>query len=623
MGIPYVNQAVKGLATGYPASFMSELQRKTNNASWIGFLAVLAFGLAFMHTPLSRSWDNLLLDAAFQNLRDHAPRENTADVLIIGIDQSTYEGFKESFALWHPYFAEFLQAMTQARPRVLGFDIVFPDRDHDHLLPGYGDGLRKALLKARDNLPVVYGITVDTNGRPRMMSKRLFFTIGGERNTGFTLWRQDEDRVVRRYQPELQGEDGKPAVTLVGAMARKAGLPNQSGLINYAVGAPMDYIPFHSVIARWRAGDSDYLRMRFRDQVVVVGTVLPFEDRHYMPVNLAAWEEHNDNFVPGMLFHAQSLRSMLNGGHISELGKSSVLALVLLASLLWWLGKKWYIGLSALLAWLVLALSAQAWGLYQGWYLQVAAALATAILAFAGRLSFEATLQARERRRLRGAFSGYVSPQVLKRILDDELDMRLGGTRYNICVLFSDIRGFTRRSESMAPEQVTLLLNRYFERMTRAVHHNQGTIDKFMGDGIMAFFGAPNIMRNPAEQALKAARAMFDELDKLNRELTIEGHPPVEIGVGLHIGEAVIGHVGSASRHEYTAIGDVVNVASRLESLTKDVGHPLLLSADVAHLLSDVELLELGEKAIKGHAPVEVLAPLEIRNHETEKQENV
>ena len=582
-------------------------------------MAVLAFGLSFMHTPLARFWDSFLLDSSFQHLRTYAPREAPGEVLVIGIDQTTYESFKEPAALWHPYLAEFLQAMMLAQPRVLGFDIVFPDRDYDHLLPGYGDGLREALLKARDTLPAVYGITVDTHGRPRMMSKRMFFTIGGERNTGFTLWRQDEDRVVRRYQPELEGEDGKPAVTLVSAMARKAGLPNQAGLINYAVGAPMDYIPFHTVIARWRAGDTDYLRGRFAKQVVVVGTVLPFEDRHYMPVNLATWEEQNDNFVPGMLFHAQSLRSMLSGGHISELGKSSVMATILLASLLWWLGRKWYVGLACLTVYSLLLIATHYWGLYQGWYLPLAAALASAVLAFAGRVSFEAALQMRERRRLRGAFSGYVSPQVMKRILDDEFDTRLGGTRYNICVLFSDIRGFTRRSESMQPEQVTMLLNRYFARMTRAIHGNQGTIDKFMGDGIMAFFGAPNVMRNPAEQALKAARAMFEELDMLNRELKIEGEPPVEIGVGLHIGEAVIGHVGSSSRHEYTAIGDVVNVASRLESLTKEVGYPLLLSSNVARMLNDVELIELGKKAIKGHAPVEVLAWVQ----QTEQEKNV
>ena len=183
----------------------------------------------------------------------------------------------------------------------------------------------------------------------------------------------------------------------------------------------------------------------------------------------------------------------------------------------------------------------------------------------------------------------------------------LGGQRYRICVLFADIRGFTERSESMTPEAALTLLNDYFNRVTACIHDAGGTVDKFLGDGIMAFFGVPQTLENPCEPAFQAARDMLARLESLNRELEARGEPPIAIGVGLHAGEAVVGHVGSDTRHDYTAIGDTVNVASRLEGLTKDVNFPLVCSVTVIGALAGgAQFVALGERAIKGHRPVEV-----------------
>jgi class 3 adenylate cyclase len=128
-----------------------------------------------------------------------------------------------------------------------------------------------------------------------------------------------------------------------------------------------------------------------------------------------------------------------------------------------------------------------------------------------------------------------------------------------------------------------------------------------MGDGIMAFFNAPKQSENPCAQAFASARDMLARLAALNRELAAEGIEPIMIGVGLHVGDAVVGHVGSRARHEYTAIGDVVNVASRLEGLTKEVGYPLVCTRDVVDALADkTGFVLLGPKPVKGHTPVEV-----------------
>ena len=148
-------------------------------------------------------------------------------------------------------------------------------------------------------------------------------------------------------------------------------------------------------------------------------------------------------------------------------------------------------------------------------------------------------------------------------------------------MLFADIRGFTARSETIAPEATVRLLNRYFTEVTESIHGAGGTLDKFIGDGVMAFFGAPQSIANPCAPACAAARDMLARVVRLNGELAAQGEAPIAIGVGLHAGDAVVGNMGSAARHNYTAIGDAVNVASRLEGLTKDVGYPLVVSAAV------------------------------------------
>jgi len=191
-------------------------------------------------------------------------------------------------------------------------------------------------------------------------------------------------------------------------------------------------------------------------------------------------------------------------------------------------------------------------------------------------------------------------------ILAGHLRPELGGTRKFVCVMFSDIRGYTMRSERMAPEQIIRFLNRYFDRVVALIHERGGSVMCFMGDGIMAVFGAPKPLDNPCREAFEAARAMLAFVAELNRQLVAEGEPSLDIGIGLNAGEAVVGHVGSSSRHDYSAIGDVTNVASRLEGLTKETGYHVVLSKVVAERLGRLaDLAPLGPMALKGHTPVE------------------
>jgi adenylate cyclase len=166
----------------------------------------------------------------------------------------------------------------------------------------------------------------------------------------------------------------------------------------------------------------------------------------------------------------------------------------------------------------------------------------------------------------RANYSRFLPEYVVKQILDNPDSFALGGVMQTITVLFADIRGFTRISEHAAPEKIVLLLNRYFSAMTDIIFAHGGTLDKYLGDGLMVLFGAPTVTSKDAANALSAAVAMQRRMLSINDELRKEGFPEIGIGIGLHTGEVIVGYIGSERRSEYTAIGDAVNTAARLES---------------------------------------------------------
>jgi adenylate cyclase len=199
----------------------------------------------------------------------------------------------------------------------------------------------------------------------------------------------------------------------------------------------------------------------------------------------------------------------------------------------------------------------------------------------------------------RANYSRFMPEYVVKELLEDPNSFRLGGVNQTITVLFADIRGFTSLSERENPERVVRLLNRYFTAMTDIIFEHGGTLDKYIGDGLMALFGAPAATPNDAINAAKAAVAMQRKINSLNGELVAEGLSPVTVGIGLHTGDALIGYIGSERRSEYTAIGDTVNLAARLEANAR--GGQILLS-------------EATARAIGNAFPLVPREPLTVRN---------
>ena len=184
----------------------------------------------------------------------------------------------------------------------------------------------------------------------------------------------------------------------------------------------------------------------------------------------------------------------------------------------------------------------------------------------------------------RANYSRFLPEYVVKQMLENPDSFKLGGVSQVITILFADIRGFTRISEHAPPEKIVNLLNRYFSAMTDIIFAHGGTLDKYLGDGLMALFGAPTATQDDASNALNAAVAMQRRMLGINRELRDEGFPEIGVGMGLHTGEVIVGYIGSDRRSEYTAIGDPVNTSSRLESNAR--GGEILISdatAKAAH----------------------------------------
>jgi adenylate cyclase len=239
-------------------------------------------------------------------------------------------------------------------------------------------------------------------------------------------------------------------------------------------------------------------------------------------------------------------------------------------------------------------------------------------LAVGGLALFVATayryfVEDREKRKMKGLFGRYVSRDVYAQLVANPELAELGGKRRDMTVLFSDIRGFTTATEKGNPEELVAQLNEYFSRMVEVVFRHKGTVDKFVGDMVMALFGAPLDDGDHAEHAVQAAMDMVKELAELNKGWTARGMAQLDIGVGVNSGDMIAGNIGSSSIMSYTVIGDNVNLGSRLESLNKDYKTRIIISdATRSRLTKLYDLRPLGDVTVKGKSKAVAIYELKV-----------
>lgn len=568
-----------------------------------GILVAMALTAILGASGLLHPLDMRVLDVQFRVLRALAPPQRDASVVVVGFDETTASLLHEPLALWHGHLGKFVQAAAAGRAAVIGLDVVLPDRSLEALAPGQDRKLLTGLILARRATPIVLALTVDPSGNTRPIYP-AFAAAAGTDALGYALLPLDSDGAARSFDEHIE-INGRHVPTLVGQMARRMGKPAAPGLIDYARGGSIGFIPLQDVLDWWETGNQAKLHQAFAGKAVLLGSVLKYEDRQQVAVNLLEWDPASFS-APGVVLHAQILRNLLGSGLIRPASWWLPSAMAALAVLAWCWSPRPLLAASVVGVLTLLSVVASTLSLYAGVQLPVIGAILVMLFASGTRQAIEAHRGLHERRRLRAAFGGYVSPPVMDEILSGRLNPVLGGEQCFTCVMFSDIRGYTSRSEHTSPQQAIAFLNAYFERVVPIIHSRGGTVVSFMGDGIMAVFGAPQPLDNPCQYGFNAAVDILALRRLINAELEARDEPELEIGIGLHAGVGVAGHIGAVSRHEYSLIGDVTNVASRLEGLSKEVGFRLVCSRVVfEQLKAGSGLAPLSLQAIKGHSPIE------------------
>jgi adenylate cyclase len=325
--------------------------------------------------------------------------------------------------------------------------------------------------------------------------------------------------------------------------------------------------------------------------------------------------------MPGMQVHANVIDNLLSQRFMQPMGSGrNLLVLVGCALAVGIAGVALAVwpaaGLAALM---VLALGwVSVWFFAQGVWMEVAAPVLAVAFATFGGTAYQYFVEGREKRQVKRTFSRFVSKDVYEQLVADPASARIGGARRDMSVLFADIRGFTTFTERGRPEEVVAQLNEYFSRMVSVVFEHRGTVDKFVGDMVMALFGAPLADPDHADHAVQAALGMLDALGGLNARWAAEGGPPLEIGIGVNSGDMVAGIIGSDTVMSYTVIGDAVNLGSRLESLNKEYGTRLIISEGTrARLKGRYDMRPLGAVTVKGKSePVTIFEVLARAEHQ-------
>ncbi len=344
-----------------------------------------------------------------------------------------------------------------------------------------------------------------------------------------------------------------------------------------------------------------------RERAVLVGvTELGIADVRATPVSPS---------FPGVALHATALANMLHGDYLQRhqgaLWWDLLLTALVPGLLVLGLARVQQVGGMVVIYLLSLVGVWWAWSLLMGqggMLVSLFYPLLANTLAFLGFTLFDILIRERNGRHIRRAFASYVSPAIVKRLVEEPEALRLEGEMRELTVLFSDIRGFTRLSEQLAPDRLVMMLNQYLGPMTDILLQQRGTLDKYIGDAVMGLFNAPLNDPQHRQHAVMAAIGMQRELARLNQGFEAEFGTQLRIGIGIHTGPAVVGNIGSRRRFEYTAMGDTVNLASRLEGRTKYYAADVIISAAVAEALSsDIPLRRLDRIRVKGKQhPVEI-----------------
>ncbi len=625
-------------------------------------LASALLALLLYQIPLLKTMELKIYDLEFRTLSQ--PSKANPDIVMIKIDDESVEKMDQALDLgrfpWpRDVYKDLLNYFERAKPRVITFDILFLENDKSADGPERDQELVEATsrlgnvihamevndtLDFRPRTAIPGGYVLGPEIEEHSSIKLPFDSLAkASRMVGHTFTALDADGPIRRSVPFVrQGNTYYPSLAIATAMVAlklqpadvrldAAGLHLGDRLIPLMEVRPEYEKRIHTrhMLVNYRgpayadAGrkKTTYLSYRFcdlylselqieagqqpsvdpkvfRDKIIFIATTAAgLHDLFQTPFGA-------EGKMPGMQIHASVVDSILSRSFlrparifwVALLLLTSTLAVGLLGVYLdfWW----------SMLAAATVGFSGAgmaALSFRNGIWLACVPALAGLVLAQFSGVAYKYFVEDKAKRQVKALFSRYVSPQVVKELIEDPAKARLGGHRRAMTVLFSDIRGFTTLSEAGKPEDVIKQLNEYFSRMVELLFEHHGTLDKFVGDMIMGLFGAPVQDPDHADHAVQMALAMLRELKSLNERWRSEGRPEFDIGIGINTGDMIVGNVGSERTLSYTVIGDNVNLGSRLESLNKEFKSHIIISEFTKNVLKGNYFTRpLGSVKVKG-----------------------
>ncbi len=590
---------------------------------WVLLLAGVAAALAASTLPVGRHVDLSGYDLLMAGtVRAPAGRD---DVAVVGIDDDdtiTSRQLREEVAdiprvLRRDYLAKVLEALLDAGAAGIGLDIVLSssvyktcDKEADRKLK---DVLKKARMLGR---PVVLGFYPASPGK-KSEFPHDYFLLSADR-VAFLNFDEDLDEKRRSIALSIHGKDmgGRDTTVhsityeLAGLIKKDLPVDNPSHLkIDYRL-APVSRHAFwdiYSLATQSNPVSESKLKEAFSNKIVFLGYTFSVEDEHAIPVrsNIVSGQNQPSDRIHGVYIHALGAKTLLSGKLLKDVPAWAVwvpAALLALASGILFLVLS-PIRAGAVVGLLALFACLGVYALFSSFWVMRTAPLAFGLL-IPGSVTgiYRYGVQYRQFRYVQRFFKSYVNPQVLQQILDDPKSAFFEGRRVTVSVMFTDIRNFSALSESLDPQQVVSGLNRYLAQMTEAVGRVNGYMNRFVGDGILAIFGAPNAL--PDDGALSAVECgleMLDRLRRLNASEIFPGIAEIRIGIGVHTGEAVVGNIGCHQKMDYAITGDTPNLASRIEGMTKVYQVPFLISEATYERVKDqIEARFVDTTQVKG-----------------------
>lgn len=573
----------------------------------VGFTAL---ALVAYETNLLRSLELSTINTRFQiRGRRPAPR----DVVLVEVDSTTFDELGLQWPFPRRVHARVIENIVREQPKVIAYDVQFSEASEcpaapsaSHSTPGQCAQAKQdeiALLEALNDAggrTVMSTTETDEHGNTEFLGNSdgnaLLSEVGSRPADG--LFAPEPGGVLRRVEYSVDG-----LKTLAVASAEVAeGRPISHRLF----GGNPAWIDFYGPAGVFRAVsfskvyDGHFPRGLFHDKIVVVGSTLPsLQDVHATSTS---------SLMPGVEIQASAIETVLRGLPLRSLSMWWAVALIVLMGLLTPVvsiraGPLITIAVALVVA-AALTIAVQL-AFNDGWIVAFVYPAGALVLSTAGALSVQLVTVAFERERVRDLFSRFVPENVVDEVLASaDSGLRLGGVQREGTVMFTDLRGFTTFAESLTPDGVIDVLNHYLSEMSDAILDHGGTLVAYMGDGIMAVFGAPIAQDDHADRALATAREMLAvRLPRFNAWLQERGlGSGFRMGIGLNSGSVMSGNVGSERRVEYTAVGDATNVAARIEQLTKGTPHQLLLSGATKEALVEPpdDLLFVEEVEVRG-----------------------